>query len=209
MRDRAARLGAVMRARFDARYHTDATLAATAHRGRELLCPAGQTLDEDDWTRKSDPQYPKRRFIDDPSGDGHTCPGGAQLRPKDRCPGKDPRNPYIRYATPACAACGERAKCTRSETPRQIKRYRQRQAMAEPVFSVLNHRAGLLRVRRRGLSGVRCEFAPHTMAYTLGRAITLGAIAALFPVLRGATSWLSRLLQGYRLACGASAPLAA
>jgi len=49
------------------------------------------------------------------------------------------------------------------------KRYQKRQAMVEPVFSVLKLRQGLTRFRRMGLKAVRCEFALHVMAYNMSR----------------------------------------
>ena len=60
--------------------------------------------------------------------------------------------------------------------PERRRRYPQRQAMVEPVFSVLKQRQGPTRFRRRGLAGVRREFALHVMAYNLGRAVARGAI---------------------------------
>jgi len=49
--------------------------------------------------------------------------------------------------------------------------YRQRQAMVEPVFSVLRLKQRLNRFRHRGLRGTRREFALHVMAYNLGWAL--------------------------------------
>ena len=231
MLDQAERLGGVQSALFDAGYHSEAVLEATAERGIEVLCPEGQALSEDDWTRQSDKYYPKSQFVYDPGSDSYTCPGGARLTPKDRCHGKHPRDQYIRYATPACAACPSPAQCTRGAGGRQIKRYRgdaakealrlamtdpeqrrryrQRQAMVEPVFSVLKQRQGLTRFRRRGLAGVRRELALHVMAYNLGRAIARGAFSALLRALRGTLGWLHRLLQRDHLPCATSAPQSA
>jgi hypothetical protein len=226
MLERAERLGGVQSALFDAGYHSDAVLEATAERGIELLCPEGQALSEDDWRRQSDKQYPKSQFVYDPASDSYTCPAGARLTPTDRCHGKHPRDHYIRYATPACAS---RARCTRGEGGRQIKRYRgdaakealraamtdperrrryrQRQAMVESVFSVLKQRQGLTRFRRRGLAAVRREFALHVMAYNLGRAIARWAFSALLRALRGALGWRHRLRD--HLPCATSAPQSA
>jgi transposase len=217
MLDQAGGHGTVKTGLFDAGYHGDGTLEATRARGIELLCPEGQTLGEDDWTRRSDKQYPKSAFVYDPITDRYTCPAGAHLTPKDRCHGKEPRDQYIRYATAACGDCAEQARCTRSENGRQIKRYagdpakealrakmtdpahrhryRQRQAMVEPVFSVLKHRQGLIRFRRRGLAGVRREFALHVMAYNLGRAMAHEALTALCRALRRALHWLAHRHQ--------------
>jgi transposase len=231
MLDQAERLGGVRSALFDAGYHSDAVLATTAARGIEVLCPEGQALGEEDWTRQSDKYYPKSQFLYDPTSDSYTCPAGARLTPKDRCHGKHPRDQYIRYTTTACATCPSRAQCTRGEGGRQLKRYRgdaakealrtamadparrrryrQRQAMVEPVFSVLKHRQGLTRFRRRGLAAVRREFALHVMAYNLGRAIARGAFSALLRALRSALGWLHCLLQRDHRPCATSAPQSA
>lgn len=230
MLDQAARFGAVTSALFDAGYHTDGVIETTAQRGIELLCPEGRTLTADDWTRQSDKQYPKSQFVYDPSADSYTCPSGAQLTVKDRCHGKSPRDQYIRYATSACATCAVRDHCTQSNDGRQIKRYRgdpakealraamtdpvrrrryrRRQAMVEPVFSVLKQRQGLVRFRRRGLAGVRREFALHVMAYNLGRAIARAAILALLRALWGALSRRIRLLLDDQLPRGVTRALA-
>jgi hypothetical protein len=58
--------------------------------------------------------------------------------------------------------------------PEVRARYRQRQAMVEPVFSQLRSRQGLNRFRRRGLKAVRVEFTLHALAYNLSRAVALG-----------------------------------
>jgi hypothetical protein len=76
--------------------------------------------------------------------------------------------------------------------PERRRRYRQRQAMVEPVFGVLKQRQGLTRFRRRGLAGVRREFALHVMAYNLGRATARWALLALLRALQGAAGWLVR-----------------
>ena len=93
--------------------------------------------------------------------------------------------------------------------PERRRRYRQRQAMVEPVFSVLKHRQGLTRFRRRGLAAVRREFALHVMAYNLGRALARGAILALLRALRGVLARLPRLVFRHQLPDGASVPLGA
>lgn len=84
----------------------DAKLQARAQRGIEVLCPEGQALREDDWTRQSDKQYPKNRFLYDPTTDSYTCPAGARLTPKDRCHGKHPRLCHLRQPRPVHAQRG-------------------------------------------------------------------------------------------------------
>ena len=104
------------------------------------------------------------------------------------------------YRTSACQNCVRRGECTTAKAGRRIRRvegdeakealrevmqhpqaqkdFGQRQAMVEPVFSHLRLLQGLTRFRRRGLSGVKREFALHVLAYNLSR-----AVAALFPSL--------------------------
>ena len=48
---------------------------------------------------------------------------------------------------------------------------RQRKAIVEPVFSALRQQRGLSRFRRRGLAGVKREFALHILAYNVARAV--------------------------------------
>lgn len=105
---------------------------------------------------------------------------------------------YTVYGTLACRHCPIQLRCTRSETGRKIKRYaidtakdalrdklsqeehrrryRRRQGRVEPVFSHLRGRQRLHRFRRRGLAGVRVEFALHAMAYNLSRVLALTAV---------------------------------
>lgn len=53
--------------------------------------------------------------------------------------------------------------------PRAKEKYGKRREMIEPVFSYLRQVQGLNRFRRKGLNGVRTEFALHMMAYNLSR----------------------------------------
>jgi hypothetical protein len=116
-----------------------------------------------------------------------------------------------------------RADCTQSRDGRRIKRYtgdaakeamraklttaeararyRQRQAMVEPVFSQLKEVQGLRRFRRRGLAKVRLEFALHVAAYNLSRVVALaphlaGVGAALRAFWRRCAAWLRRGVPG-------------
>ena len=61
-------------------------------------------------------------------------------------------------------------------TPKAQSRYLKRQGMVEPVFGHLRERQGLNRFRRKGLSGVRLEFALHALAYNLSRAVVYGRL---------------------------------
>ena len=184
--------GEVETGMWDAGFFCDEVLHSTAAYGIELLCPEGQSSGSD-WNKQSDKRYPKSRFVYDAQHDHYRCPGEQTLVPIDRYRGNAQAPGYVQYATSACAGCALKARCTRSDAGRRIKRYAgddakdalrakmaqpqtrlrysKRQAMVEPVFSHLRGRQRLSRFRRSGLSGVRVEFALHAMAYNLSRAL--------------------------------------
>lgn len=68
--------------------------------------------------------------------------------------------------------------------PEHRQRYRKRQAMVEPVFSQLRGRQGLHRFRRKGLQGVKVEFALHTMGVQPGSGFSGSPFACLTSVVR-------------------------
>jgi transposase len=224
--DRAKALGNIDTALFDAGYFSEGVIRATAARAIELLSPEGQSLG-DDWNKQSDKQLPKSRFEYRAEEDSYRCPNQQTLTPCGHYRGSATAPAYTEYGTTACADCPLKPQCTRSETGRRIKRYaidaakdalraklsqeehrlryRRRQGMVEPVFSHLRGRQGLRRFRRRGLAGVRVEFALHAMAYNLSRAMALAALWAPWNSgwvqLRrfGACApWFARVFGGYR-----------
>ncbi len=166
--DRAKSLGTIETALFDAGYFSDGVLDATEQRGIELLCPEGRS-EGDDWNKQSDKQIPKSRFIYQADDDTYRCPGQQRLTRHHTCNGGKSGRAYTVYACDACSDCPLNSQCTRSENGRTIKRYdsdtqkealrlkmtqseprqryRQRQAMVEPVFSQLRGRQGLNRFR--------------------------------------------------------------
>lgn len=190
--DQAQRQGAVDTALFDAGYCSDAVIEASAERDIELLCPEGRS-EADSWTKTSSKYYPKSQFTYDREQDCYRCPQGQALLPVGRYAGNHRYPAYTLYGTAACGQCAFRQRCTRRARGRQIRRYegddakdalrakmqqpevqvryRQRQAMAEPVFGGLRDRQGLRRFRRKGAKAVRLEFAVHVLAYNLGRAL--------------------------------------
>lgn len=199
--DRAQALGAVETALFDAGYFSDGVLDATEQRGIELLCPEGRSQG-DDWNKQSDKRIPKSHFIYQADDDTYRCPGQQRLARHHTCKGGKSGRAYTVYACDACSDCPLKSQCTRSESGRTLKRYdsdtqkealrlkmsqpehrqryRQRQTMVEPVFSQLRGRQGLNRFRRKGLAGVRVEFALHAMAYNLSRAMVAALFCALY-----------------------------
>jgi Transposase DDE domain len=185
-------------------------IALSAEHDIELLCPEGQTLDEGEWTRQSKKKFAKSRFVYEAASDSYVCPAGERLERIGSWRGSGAMPAYDLYGTKACAQCPLRARCTKNASGRQIKRYagdaakealraklttpeararyRQRQAMVEPVFAYLKDVQGLRRFRRWGLLKVRLEFALHIAAYNLSRAV------ALAPALAGLREALDRLV---------------
>jgi transposase len=218
--DRAQALGPVETALFDAGFFSEGILDATEQRGIELLCPAGQSLGED-WNKQSDKQLPKSRFIYQADDDSYRCPNQQTLTRRHTCSGGKSGPAYTLYACDACADCPLKPQCTRGEggrtlkryasddkkdalrlkmsQPEQRQRYRQRQAMVEPVFSQLRGRQGLNRFRRKGLAGVKVEFALHAMAYNLGRALALAFFSVLYRWFHWVTGTLVPIFDSWHL----------
>lgn len=192
---------------LDGGYCCDAVIDETLNRDIGLLCPEGKTAGEG---KQSDRYYTKGCFRYDESSNSYRCPAGELLTVISRYRGNDKTPGYIQYGTSACMSCNLKSRCTRSATGRKIKRYAgderkealrqvmgqpgakqqysKRQSWVEPVFSVLRGCQGLNRFRRRGLTGVKTEFALHILAYNLGRAVAFSAYSLLY--------WLKRLIDG-------------
>jgi transposase len=209
----------------DAAFFTEEVISSMEERNIEFLCPQGSVQLSQSWDKGSKKFFPKSLFVYEPQTDSFRCPAAEQLRPTKHYGGSSKAKPYVLYSTPACAGCALRAQCTSSSKGRSLlrypadarkdqlrarmklpevrARYRKRQAWVEPVFSSLKLGQGLLRFLRRGLKGVRVEFALHAMAHNLGRLLALsasssglcGALCALFAALLAAWS-RSVLFQG-------------
>ena len=186
---------------LDAGYNCNETIELALNNEIDLLCPEGQ-LDGPGGSpiKQSKKKYPKGAFDYQQDTDSYRCPAGQLLVPVGSYQGTDSEAAYVEYGTAACANCPLRGKCTTSPKGRRVKRYqsddkkdalravmrqalaqkryRQRQAMVEPVFSELKGRQGLNRFRRCGLAAVRLEFFIHVAAYNLGRAVAAAVAAA-------------------------------
>lgn len=194
MLEQASRHGPLETALFDAAYHCDAVIEACARHDVELLCPEGALWRRHDTGHaKQGKYYSKRQFRYDAEQDVYLCPAGQRLV-RDGT-GKHQGGEYVNYRGTHCSDCPQRTACTTAKAGRTIKRYggdaakealrqkmedpqireryRQRQAMVEPVFSALKWQQNLRRFRRRGLAAVKREFALHVMAYNLGRMLIL------------------------------------
>jgi len=176
---------------LDAGYCCDSVIEVALAGDINLLCPEGKVAKKP----RAGKVYPKGQFRYIPLEDVYECPAGEQLRP-----GPQGDKTYKMYRTSACKDCLLREQCTKATAGRRIRRldgdeakealrdvmqqpqaqkeFAQRQAMVEPVFSHLKLLQGLTRFRRRGLSGVKREFALHVLAYNLSR-----AVVALFIIL--------------------------
>ena len=205
MLDKAGQLGQIKEVLFDAGYHSNDVIEATQTRGIELLCPEGRSKGKD-WNKQSSKYYPKSQFEYNQARDNYRCPAGEVLVKVSQYKGNAEYSGYIEYGTSACGGCPQKNQCTKRETGRRIKRYAgdqakdalrskmkepesrkryvQRQAMVEPVFSVLKLCQGLRRFRRRGLRGVQTEFALHAMAYNLSRAVAMGIFIVYIRIFR-------------------------
>ena len=169
---------------LDAGYCSDSVIETAITEDINLLCPDGKGVNQP----RSGKVFPKSRFSYKPADDVYECPAGELLRP-----GPQGNKKYKMYRTTACQNCLRRGECTTAKAGRRIRRlegdaakealrevmqqpqakkdFSQRQAMVEPVFSYLRLIQGLTRFRRRGLSGVKREFALHVLAYNLSRAV--------------------------------------
>jgi transposase len=194
----AARAGerAVEEVLLDAGFNCFELIEHTLEQQISLLCP-----ERSEHGGKPPKHFALRAFRYEAKADVYHCPAQQRLLPRRRGRDKISGRGYTQYASAACQDCALRIQCTASQTGRSIQRsegqelkdilreqvmshpqarvrFAQRKAMVEPVFSVLRERQGLNRFRRRGLTGVRLEFALHIMAYNLGRAVAFAAGAA-------------------------------
>src|SRR5690554_2517805 len=175
---------------LDAGYFDDGVINAPLARDVSLLCPPKPST-----TDKVNSLYHKTQFTYDAEHDVYSCPAGQTLQRIGHTQASPRSREQTVYACRSCATCPQRPACTRSIRGRKIKRYpknearlalqqvmeqpaaqaafQQRKAMVEPVFSALRQQQGLSRFRRRGLAGVKREFALHALAYNLARAVAL------------------------------------
>jgi transposase len=199
---------------LDASYHTLEVLQLFLNLDLDLLCPSGRA-DAGQWEKKtSNKYYPKLSFAYDEEQDIYVCPHGRPLLYHNQ--GVDDKGlGYRDYRCRSIKACPYREECTKSKRGRVVRRYkgdsckeamakvmsqepakkkyRQRKAMVEPVFSEMRGRQGLNKFHRFGIEKVRLEFSLHCIAYNLKRAICLQPLipGALYVLL-----WLYVTIKG-------------
>lgn len=191
---------------LDSNYHTQEILKLFVDQDADLLCPGG--TEHAGWSRRGlRGLFGKSLFQYDDKKDVYICPTGKTLRLRKNDTDYAGR-PFRTYQCSNFTDCPERPRCTRARDGRTIKRYegeelkeamakvmsneraqkayRRRKAWVEPVYSELTDRQGLRRFHRRGLRGVRLEFALHCLAYNLRRAIRLldSLLRIFLPMLR-------------------------
>jgi transposase len=169
---------------LDAGYCTDNIINDTLERDISLQCPEGKKPGKP----KDSKKFAKGRFRYDATQDVYICPAGEQLIFITSVKDSEKTKGQSRYGNAPCQDCSLRFKCKTNKKGREVKRYamdehkdalreimkhpkakenyEKRQGMVEPVFSYLRQVQGLNRFRRKGLNGVRTEFALHMMAYT-------------------------------------------
>lgn len=204
---------------LDGNYHTSGVLGLFAAWELDVLCPSG-TAERGRWEKRgAKGRFGKTAFRYDEQTDEYTCPAGRRLRYRGRS--RDRQGREMRsYHGAQCAKCPLRSRCTTAKAGRVVWRYAgdalkeamtqvlaqpaaqraygRRRAMVEPVFAQLRERQGLTRFMRRGLAGVRVEFALHCLAYNLKRTLRLEqARLSLFAalILTGHTLWMLFVLN--------------
>lgn len=194
---------------LDSGYHSDVVIQTALEKDINLLCPEGRTAGKP----RGGQVFPKSVFQYNEEEDYYLCPAEQRLTP-----GPQGEKTYKMYRTPACRSCPSRDACTKAKAGRRIRRldgdearealrqvmshpkaqkaYAQRQAMVEPVFSYLKTVQRLTRFRRRGLAGVKREFALHVLAYNLS--LTIRAILMALWSIYIELAALSNRLHQYR-----------
>ena len=200
---------------LDGNYHCGPVAREAAERDIDLLAPAPKPR-----KNSSGPRFTKRDFEYEPEKDRFRCPNGAYLTKTSTGRDKRRRKPLTRYSSDprVCNQCPLRSRCLfkgrRSRrlvrqadedyldalkmavsNPRAQAVLKRRAGMVEPVFSELRGVQGLNRFARRGLPGVRLEFALHACAYNLRR--------MFLELAKRAASGLARLLRAFYCLSGA------
>jgi hypothetical protein len=178
---------------FDAGFHSGELLEHVAERGIDILCPPGKPTGT--WRKRNGPRrgFDKAAFTYDALANVYHCPASQTLRSVAAGVDRAGRA-YQSYGGAPCRQCALRAQCTTSATGREVIRYagdefkecmaevllqpaarkqfRRRRCIVERPFAELRYRQGLTRFHRRGILGVRVEFALHCIAFNLKWAIS-------------------------------------
>jgi len=185
---------AQLQAVADTGYHQADQLEACEQAGITTLVPVPRTTSGQ--SRDGSAIYPKEDFRYDATGDTYRCPAGQTLPRQGREERNgQPRNVYYHLA--ACAACAQRAACTKGKYRKIVRRVNaavveraaERVAQAPELVAlrktIVEHVFGTLRnwghdhFLLRGLEKVRAEFHLSCLTYNLRRVLNLVGMAAL------------------------------
>lgn len=180
---------------LDSGYYAIGVLEESIERNISILCPPGSTYKKPQKNGTKKNKIQKKDFVYDEFTDTYICPQGQRLIPLRQGKASATAPAYTTYIAKNCQSCPVKESCTSSKYGRQLKRFvgdelkdamqqvmdqpeakkrfRQRKAMVEPVFSHLRMRQGFNRFRRKGLVAVKVEFALQAMAYNISRVFVI------------------------------------
>jgi hypothetical protein len=186
---------------LDGNYHCAEVLGPCVAQDMDVRCASGGTQRESWNKRGARGRFAKSAFVYEAGRDRYRCPAGHELLRQGHGTNRH-GHAYTRYRTPACRGCAVRAQCptatqgrvidrfegdeykelmrTVMEHPAARKKYRQRAAIAERPYAEVTERQRLRRFHRRGLLGVRVEFALHCMAFDLKAVLRTALRGPLF-----------------------------
>ena len=177
---------------LDALFNDGKSLKLFEQRKIDALCSPGPAprMSEDGLPLYRE-QYDKRAFQYEMLFDQYRCPEGRVLRLRQR--GTDHSLLYFRYISESCEGCSRRARCTKEETNRSIRRYEAdpyqermtekvaaasaqrtltlRGQMVELGIAELKQNGQMRRFRRCGQLKVAMEFSLACIVLNLRRAL--------------------------------------
>lgn len=180
---------------MDAGYSNEETYKECLNREVNLLVPAGREDSPGMKKQNNKGRFDKTDFTYDESTKTYHCPAGLPLPITETY--FDAQGRAVtrhRSDKKKCAVCPLRAQCIEDDAatrtvlryevdtykeemaellkhPQARREYAQRKTIVEGRIGDLKVRQGLRRFRRRGLAGVRLEFALHCLAHNLGWAV--------------------------------------
>ena len=201
----------------DAGFHSIATLAFLVAHNIDCLIPSGTAGDS---RSRKQGLFTGADFVVGEDGQP-VCPAGTPMQRKQRgCDAKG--RGYVTFRGVGCATCPLRARCIASPTtsarsfklydghefkramdevmchPMAQRAYRRRAPIVETSFARLKHH-GLRRFRRRGLAGVRLEFALAAMGHNFRLFVArAGGVSFVFLAVHLDGTWTSAALLTQR-----------
>ncbi len=146
--------------------------------------------------------FSKDKFIYIADVDEYECPAGQRMT--YRYTNKEKGKLIRRYATPACAKCELKSKCTTGKASRRMRRWEHedvldraqdrlnanwgmmatRSATVEHPFGTIKSWMGYTHFLTKTLGGVKTEMSLHVLAYNMKRMINIMGIGPLLEAMR-------------------------